>query len=333
MFDSAILQGVSLEAGLSMPNNEKLRLFLTLADDKSVLYSLSKNKLKKLQKLISNIIKTKYSRRRVPKYGLFGAKTMDLEEIDRFFSAFKPHEWRMKVLFLVQAFLGLRIGEVIKIKLEDIDFVNKQIKIRTEKQKHYETDLFMALHEKLEALLLEYVTAYESEIKTSDGCLFFSDGKGKAKHISSAYARKFFRKICKRAGLTQTYGSREIISEPKALKLFELCENQPKSLTELTECGFSLKEIEKIRKKYADFFKFKDNTLCATRPKLYRYTTHSLRHAFGKYLAKRGVPIEIAKHLLRHQDIKSTQIYYIPDKEQVDATMHNLFTFPERKKY
>ena len=320
----------------NLPIEEKRQLLLDLISDKELLWKLSKRQLKKISKTISKVKETKYVRRKQPKYGLFGTKTMDLPEIDAFFSAFRPHEWPYKVLFLTQAFLGLRIGEVVKIKLEDVDFANKQIRIHTEKQRHYETDTYMAMHSKLEALLLDYINAYESDIREHDNYLFFALQRNcRTKHISPDQARNVFRRICERAGLNQIYGYRDVISEPSAIKLFELCEKEPKSFEELQQLGFSRKKIIRIKRLYSQFFKIKKNKVYAQKPKLYRYTTHSLRHAFGKYLAKRGVPIEIAKHLLRHQDIKSTQIYYVPDKEQVDATMHNLFAFPEtkRKKY
>ncbi len=337
MLQAINLQVVGLELN-ALPIDQKAKLLSELVQDKEILWQLPKNKLKQISKAISKVRKLKYARRRQPKYGLFGAKTMDLPEIDAFFSAFKPEEWRYKVLFLTQAFLGLRIGEVVKIKLEDIDFVNKQIRIHTEKQVHYETDVFMAMHEKLETLLLDYTTIYEKEIKEHDNYIFFSVQRNcHTKHVTTAHARNVFRRICKRAGLDQIYGYREIISEPAALKLYEFLKGEkPQPIKEIKKnLGFSESKIQKILHDYNHFFKLKNGKVRIVEHKLYLYTTHSLRHAFGKYLAKRGVPIEIAKHLLRHQDIKSTQIYYVPDKEQVDATMHNLFAFPEtkRKKY
>ena len=329
MLEFANLWGAEMQ--INLPIEQKRQLLLELACDKELLWKLSKRQLKKISKTVSKVKETKYVRRKQPKYGLFGAKTMDLPEIDAFFSAFRPHEWPYKVLFLTQAFLGLRIGEVVKIKLEDIDFAGKQIKIHTEKQRHYETDLFMVIHEKLEALLLDYINAYEQDIRAHDNYLFFPlQNRSKTKHMSSDQARNFFRRVCERAGLNKFYGYKEVISNGAAAKLWEICQ-KPKSILELKAQGFTEEKIHKIKSDYPQFFIVADGSVQAKKVKLYRYTTHSLRHAFGKFLAKRGVPIEIAKHLLRHQDIKSTQIYYVPDKEQVDATMRNLFAF--RKKY
>ncbi len=201
---------------------------------------------------------------------------MPLRDLDLFFSHFKPEEYRFKVLFLVQAFLGLRIGEVVKLNLKDLDFKNKQVIVHSEK-KHYNATDFMYMHEKLEYLLLEYIATYENEIKQHKGYLFWTNNsKCKTPYMSPNRARNVFRKVCERAGLTQTYAERE--GKPG---------------------------------------------------KLYRYSTHSLRHAFGHYLAERDIPIEIAKHLMRHTDIKSTQIYYLPSKEKIDNTMRKLFAIEE----
>lgn len=296
------------------------------------LMSLSKGRLKKLYKRVGKALR-RYKRRRGTKYGMPGLKAMSLEDVNLFFSAFRPEEWRYKVMFLTQAFLGLRIGEVVRIKVEDLDFGKEQIKIHTEKQYYPRTD-FLAMHEKLKYLLLDYIAIYEKEIKEHDGYLFFSSKKTcRAKHISTAHARKFFRQICNRAGLTQTYGKRDIISDMDAKRLFEFLKGkEPRPIKEIKkQFGFSEKKLQKILHYHNRFFKLKDGKVQAVEHKLYRYTTHSLRHAFGHYLAERDVPIEIAKHLLRHQDIKSTQIYYMPSKEKVDGVMRKLFALEENK--
>lgn len=231
-------------------------------------------------KRVRKVKETKYKRNRIPKYRFPGAKAMPLEDVDRFFSAFQPEEYRYKVLFLVQAFLGLRIGEVVKINIKDIDFQNKQIRIKTEKQRIFEIVDSMYLHEKIENLLLEYIHIYEKDISAHDGYLFFTSNKAcRYPYVSADRSRNVFRNACNRAGLDQFYGYREPVSDLKNWK----------------------------------------------EGKLYKYTTHSLRHSFAKYLVKRKIPIEIAKHLLRHQDIKSTQIYYVPDKEDIDTELRKLF--------
>jgi integrase len=265
-------------------NKEKTRLLLSLSKDQEFLHSLSRDKMKAVMKSVRVVKERKYARNRQPKYRTPGYKAMPIEDTDRFFSAFMPEEHRFKVMFLTQAFLGLRIGEVVKIKMEDLDFRNKQIRIKTEKQRVFQMVDSMYLHEKLESLLLDYIQEYERDIVKHEGYLFYSTKSScKSPCFSADRARNIFRRICDRAGLDQFYGYREPISDLKNWK----------------------------------------------HGKLYKYSTHSLRHTFAKYLAKRNVPIEIAKHLLRHQDISSTQIYYVPDKEDVDGVLRKLFVKDE----
>jgi len=269
----------SIEQQISVLTPElRGELIHNLCSDEEPFYFLSREKLKDIIRVPSIIKERRFKRRKAPKYGVPGSKAFTLAQVDQFFSGFPPHLWRYKVLFLTQAFLGLRIGETTKIRLCDIDFKNKQIAIHSEKKRYNAID-FLFLHEKLEGLLMIYIGEYEKEIEEHEGYLFFADtSRGKTKHISTGQARKIFCFVRERTDLNQKYGVREGISGVK----------------------FPAGE-------------------------LYRYTTHSLRHSFGKFLTKRGIPIEIAKHLLRHQDIKSTQIYYVPDKEDVDETMRKLF--------
>ena len=253
-------------------------LLIQLSNQKDALNSIARDDLKKIIQNCGKFKERKYKRRRAPKYGMRGFKAMPLDQVDRFFSCFRPEEHRFKVLFLIQAFLGLRIGEVVKINLKDIDFQNKQIAIHTEK-KHYDAVDFLYIHEKLEPLLLDYIALYEKEIQEKENYLFFAETrKCKTPYVSSERANQIFRKACGRAGMNQTYGEREELSGLPFVK-----------------------------------------------GKLYRWTPHSLRHSFGKFLAKRKIPIEIAQHLLRHTDIKNTLIYYVPDKEDIDIEMRKLF--------
>lgn len=262
---------------------KKVDLLCDLSKDKEVVYLLSKDKIKKCIRNLSKVKETKYRRRNITKYGLLGYKAMPLHIVDKFFSSFKPEEYRYKVLFLTQAFFGLRIGEVVQLNLKDIDFQNKQVLIHSEK-KHFKATDFLFLHEKLEFL---FIQLYEKEIKEHGGFLFFSSTKRcKFPYVSPDSARNIFVRVRSRAGLNEKYGEREGIS------------------------GLPFREGD-----------------------LHRWTTHSIRHTFGKFLAKRHIPIEIAKHLLRHSDIKATQIYYVPDKEDVDKTMEVLFQRNPNKKF
>lgn len=251
--------------------------------DKNELWGLSQGELKELSKQISFVKEHKFKRRNSVKYRVPGYKTFQTQDFDLFLSNIKPHEYQFKVLFLVDAFLGLREGELVKLKISDFDFRNKTVKIRTEKQRGYfDVQDIMPLNKKLEELLIEYLSEYEEDINKHEGFLFYAKSNAcKTKHLSTAYLRKFFRVVCARAGLTETYSHREPSTQ----------NSSPQS--------------------------------CAP---LYKYSPHSIRHAFGNYLCTRGVPPIIAKHLLRHKSLKATEVYYVPQASDVLRENARVFT-------
>lgn len=199
--------------------NQKTKMLLELAQNDELLFSLPREKLKTIMKHVRKVKERKYERRKNLKYKYLGYKTMSIEEANTFFSAFYPDEYREKAMFLTQAFLGLRIGEVVQIKLEDINFEQKQVRVKTEKQGPFEVIDSLYLHEPLEQLLLDYVTIYEKEIILHKGFLFFARTKrGVNPFINSGEARNIFRKVCNRAGMNEHYGLREPINKLKGFK-------------------------------------------------------------------------------------------------------------------
>lgn len=246
---------------------------------KEDLWNLPKNQLEDLRKEITHTIERKYSHSsKIPKYKIRGYKAFTSVDIRKFFNGFYPEDYRHKVMFITQAWLGLRIGETVIIRKEDVDLARKQIFIRCLKKKD-NIKISLLLHQKLAKVLEEYILCYDKLIDDSGGWLFpAQNSKG---HISTDYARKVFRKICDRQGLNEVYGTQENRS--------------------------------------GDFFCPHGN--------LHRYSTHSLRHSFGRHLAKSKVPIEIARELLRHDSVSSTQIYYVPFKEDIDYEMERAFNF------
>jgi integrase len=83
------------------------------------LEDLSQDRLKKLVTAVSETRKNKYERRRGKKYGGLNKGFTD-EELERFFKfCSNPKAF---LAFFLMANLGLRVGEVVKIKLSDLDF-------------------------------------------------------------------------------------------------------------------------------------------------------------------------------------------------------------------
>ena len=138
---------------MDLITEDKKKLLKELSGNQELLYSLSREDMKQIMKRLRKVKEIKYKRNRIPKYRFPGAKALSMEDVDKFFSGFLPEEYRFKALFLTQAFLGLRIGEAVQVNIKDLDFKNKQIRIKTEKNQLYNIVDSMYMHEKLESLL------------------------------------------------------------------------------------------------------------------------------------------------------------------------------------
>jgi len=120
------------------------------------------------------------------------------EELDSFFSVIdnKKHLF----CFQMQAYLGLRISEAVKVNMSDIDFKRKTIRIYAEKTK--ETD-FLHLHDRILKILQDWIRNNLEEIEKHKGYLLYSDYRNN--HISRDTMRNFFRLYLKKAQLDDVY--------------------------------------------------------------------------------------------------------------------------------
>ena len=238
------------------------------------LEDLGQDKLKKLYTAVSNTRKKKYQRNRNTKYGNLN-KGFTEEELTKFFKfCSNPKAY---TCFFLMAHLGLRVGEVVGIRLSDINFKKGSIRIETEK---INTIDYMNLHEKVRILLRSWVRKYPENITQNDGYLFFSEMPNR-KHISKHWLPRFFREVCKLAGLDDVYGIADDFNNPTR-------EGKPER-------------------------------------KLYRLTTHSLRHYFitKVYLSCKD-PLKTQK-LARHSEFKSTQTYIHLNQDELDTTIQKVF--------
>ncbi|MFH1057036.1 MAG: site-specific integrase [Candidatus Micrarchaeota archaeon] len=150
-----------------------------------------------LSKGISEERKKRYPRRNT----LFGNvdRAFTENELRAFFHQIK--DYRSRVCFGLQAYAGLRLGEAIAVRLEDIDWENREIKILTEKTGLID---FVPVSQPLFDLLEHYCKAFKGKIEKSGGWLIYSKwGKGNAGADS---LRNIFRKACTRAKLNRVYG-------------------------------------------------------------------------------------------------------------------------------
>lgn len=170
---------------------------------------IPKQKLIGLITALSRVRKRRYSRLKEKKYGNLN-KGFTHEELLKFFGACKQPKARLA--FMMQAFLGLRVGEVVKVKAEDIDFFNNRIRVFTEKARV--TD-FLYLHESIRGVLHTWINENPNQIKEHGGYVLFSENVTENRqHISDAWLRKEFRDVCKLAGLDEWYAEADDTDHP-----------------------------------------------------------------------------------------------------------------------
>ncbi|MFP3949497.1 MAG: tyrosine-type recombinase/integrase [Candidatus Micrarchaeia archaeon] len=156
----------------------------------------SKDKLAEAITLFSEGRKSRFLRRRTPKYGSMN-KGFTNEELQKFFNA--ADDPRMHLLFSYQAILGLRIGEAVRIHIKDINLKTRELRIETEKAKTLD---FLLIPEQLFNATLSYIHNSETEITNAGGYLFFAENR----HLSISYARQKFNQYIRKARLYETYG-------------------------------------------------------------------------------------------------------------------------------
>jgi integrase len=145
---------------------------------------------------VSESRKSRFLRRRTPKYGSMN-KGFTEEELQRFFRVIEDP--RLHLLFSFQAILGLRIGEVVRVHIKDVNLKTRELKIETEKAKTLD---FLLIPDQLFSMALNYIQNFETEIVKAGGYLFFA----KDKHMSISYARQEFNKYIHKAKLYEVYG-------------------------------------------------------------------------------------------------------------------------------
>ncbi len=168
--------------------------------------SISKHQLEALRTIVTKAHERRFKRRREPRYGSINKGFTELE-LQRFLRSI--HNDKFHLLFSYQAQLGLRVGEVCKLHVSNIDFDKRELKIKSEKSKKIDSliiplDLFKQT--------VEYIARNEARIRASNGYVFFKDNDNnhdRTPYLDVNYVRKVFGKILKDAGLDQIYAYSE----------------------------------------------------------------------------------------------------------------------------
>jgi len=198
------------------------------------------------------------------------------EELEKFFSCIdnKKH----LLCFKLQAYLGLRISEVVRVNLNDIDFNRRKIRVYSQKTNQMD---FLHLHDLAFESIKTWVQIHTKDIQEHKGYLIFSDYRGG--HVSKHVMRNFFKLYLKKAQLDDVY-------------------------VELYTVGNQCNGKAKSRK-------------------LYRLSTHSLRHYFVTEVYKKTLNPVVTQKCARHRNFRSTSYYInIDPKDTVkalDATFGN----------
>ncbi len=168
--------------------------------DVSRFYNLPKHELESMIKFLSNVKKSKYERTKTPKYGTI-SKDFTEEELKIFFEYCSSK--KALIAFQIMAYLGLRVGEVVTIKLTDVDMNKHLIRVNTEKAKTLDE---LYIHERIRPFLYQWIQTNREEILKHENYILYSTMIGR-QNISPNWLRNKFRAVIKHAGLDETYGT------------------------------------------------------------------------------------------------------------------------------
>ncbi len=182
--------------------------------------SLSQAKLEELKAVLHRVYKKRFRTPKEPKYGSI-SKAFTEAELQRFFRSVKNYKFLL--LFKYQAYLGLRVGEVSKLHVGNIDFDKRELTLKSEKSGKMDSLLIpMELFKET----VEYIAKNEASIKVSNGYIFYKgndNNHNNIPHVDVNYVRKVFRDTLKLAALDEFYGySEETDPNKKERKLYRL---------------------------------------------------------------------------------------------------------------
>lgn len=170
---------------------------------KVILPQLGKHKIEELRQVIDKHYDKRFKgKRKIPKYGSLN-KGFTEQQLQAFL--FIIDNYKFRLLFEYQAYMGLRIGEVCKVKVSDINFTTRELTVRTEKAKTLDT---LIIPKRLFDNTIEFIKENSKEIEGHENYLFFTrteQSQAHNIHIGEDYARNRFRQYVELAGLNETY--------------------------------------------------------------------------------------------------------------------------------
>jgi integrase len=165
--------------------------------------TLPQKKIDKLRTIMLASCKKRFKRSRTPKYGTMN-KGFTESELELFLRNVKNAKFRL--LFKYQAYLGLRVGEVCRLNLSNIDFDKRELTLKTEKSQVMDS---LKIPIGLFSETADFIHSHGKAIAKSAGFIFYKDNdnnKNGRPHINEHYARKVFREAVIASDLDTAYG-------------------------------------------------------------------------------------------------------------------------------
>jgi integron integrase len=189
---------------------------------------------------------------------------------------------------------GLRLMELVRLRVKDIDFDNGYIVVRDGKGGGDRTTLLgESVVDDLKAHLAQVRQIYDQD---------FSDGNANV-YMPNALAQKF-RNAPSSWDWQYAFPSKKLSKDPRsdAIRRHHVSES-------------NLQKAIRVAKNRAGI----------TKPT----TPHTLRHSFATHLLEAGTNIRVVQKLLGHKDVKTTEVYTHVLQQQ----LHNVVSPLERLKF
>ncbi|EQD51321.1 integrase family protein, partial [mine drainage metagenome] len=124
------------------------------------------HELKALKGVVNKVFARKYRGNAAPKYGSINKGFTELE-LQHFLRSVKNEKFGL--LFRYQAYLGLRIGEVTRLHISNIDFDKRELTLKSEKSGKMDSLLIPI---ELFRETIAFITSNTEQIKLAGGFIF-----------------------------------------------------------------------------------------------------------------------------------------------------------------